>query len=111
MERDRLLGEGSSDSEGKAASGSTMSDERAVPDKHAMEADAERPEPLCKSKPGMLLCVYVFVCVCVCVCVLHAVTVHNNWFATGNRRSVAGNFDALTSTLREAKMNELELEE
>ena len=59
------------------------------------------------------MCVWVYMCVCVCLSafVLHAVCVKKGCFLVGNRRSVAGNFDALTATLRESHMKELELEE
>ncbi len=46
------------------------------------------------------------------MCSLQCTVDHAFMYAvTRNRRSVAGNFDALTSTLREARMRELDMEE
>lgn len=116
-----MVGEGS-DSEGEIG----VSDKRAVPEKCAAESNIERQELLHKSEHNMKVCVHVCVCggvgcvclsVCVSICVYVCVYFHcmlcvkKSWFLVGNHRSVAGNFDALTSTLRESRMRELELEE
>ncbi len=61
MEKDNWVGE-ASDSEGESG----VHDERAIPEKRALESDADRQEPLCKSEYNINVLV---VCMCVCVCV------------------------------------------
>ncbi len=64
MEKDTLVGE-ASDSEGENG----VQDERAIPEKCALESDAERQEPLRKSEHNINVCVGVYVCVCLSVCI------------------------------------------
>ncbi len=101
MEREQLVGKGNSDSDSEVAGTSKgSSDEHAVPEKRVSKGDKEPPTSMSIHLGGP--CMFSSSPV-ICPCRL--------LICLGNRRSVAGNFDMLTSTLHEAKMRELALKE